>query len=133
HPRPLAELGAVMHGAGRTIGVLLDVDTGLRRTGIPVSVEAEELDQRIVETPGIVAEGLHVYDGQNHQTPVEERRKAEDEAWASVLELRERLLSRGWPVPRVVAGGPGSFPIYAQRRLPGLELSHGTCVFHDAG
>ncbi len=133
HPRPLAELGAVMHGAGRTIGVLLDVDTGLRRTGIPVSLEAEELYQRIVETPGIVAEGLHVYDGQNHQTPVEERRKAVDEAWAPVLELRERLLSRGWPVPRVVAGGTGSFPIYAQKELPGLELSPGTCVFHDAG
>ncbi len=133
HPRPLAELAAAMQAAGRTIGVLLDIDTGLRRTGLPVSLEAEELYQRIMETPGVTADGLHVYDGQNHQTSLEERRQAVNAGWEPVLELRERLLSRGLPVPRVVAGGTGSFPIYAQMELPGLELSPGTCVFHDAG
>jgi D-serine deaminase-like pyridoxal phosphate-dependent protein len=133
HPRPLAELGAAMKAAGRSIHVLLDVDTGLRRTGVPVSLEAEELYQRIVETPGVTAGGLHLYDGQNHQTPLEERRAAVDACWESAMEFRERLVSRGFPVPRIVAGGTGSFPLYAQKDAPGLELSPGTCIFHDVG
>jgi D-serine deaminase-like pyridoxal phosphate-dependent protein len=122
-----------MQSAGRTIDVLLDVDTGLRRTGIPVSLEAEELYQQMVETPGVAPGGLHVYDGQNHQTSLEERRRAVDACWEPVLEFRARLLERGFPVPRIVAGGTGSFPVFAQKDTPGLELSPGTCVFHDAG
>jgi D-serine deaminase-like pyridoxal phosphate-dependent protein len=133
HPRPLSQLGDAMKKAGRTIDVLLDVDTGLQRTGIPVSLEAEELYQQLVETPGVTPAGLHVYDGQNHQTSLEERRRAVDACWEPVLEFRARLLERGFPVPRIVAGGTGSFPIFAQKDTPGLELSPGTCVFHDAG
>jgi D-serine deaminase-like pyridoxal phosphate-dependent protein len=126
-------LGAAVQSTGRTLGVLLDLDTGLRRTGIPAGPEAEALYQRMAETPGIEPAGFHVYDGQNHQTPLEERRRAVDAGWKPVLELRERLISRGLPVPRVVAGGTGSFPVYAEKNLPGLELSPGTCVFHDVG
>ena len=36
-------------------------------------------------------------------------------------------------VPRIVAGGTGSFPIYASLEDPALELSPGTCAFHDVG
>jgi D-serine deaminase-like pyridoxal phosphate-dependent protein len=133
HPRPLSQLGAAMKSAGRTIEVLLDIDTGLRRTGIPVSLEAEELYQQIVETPGVAPGGLHVYDGQNHQVSLEERRRAVEACWEPVLDFRARLLERGFPIPRIVAGGTGSFPIFAQKDTPGLELSPGTCVFHDAG
>lgn len=133
HPRPLSELGAAMKAAGQEIDVLLDVDTGQHRTGVPVSLEAEELYQRIAETPGVTTGGLHVYDGQNHQTSRDDRRQAVDSCWEPVLEFRERLLERGLPVPRIVAGGTGSFPIFAEKELPGLELSPGTCVFHDAG
>jgi D-threonine aldolase len=133
HPRPLSELAAAMKSAGRSIEVLLDLDTGLRRTGVPVSLEAEELYQQIVETPGVTGGGLHLYDGQNHQTPLEERRRAVDACWESAMEFRERLASRGLPVPRIVAGGTGSFPIYAEKEAPGLELSPGTCIFHDVG
>ncbi|MBW3598675.1 MAG: alanine racemase, partial [Planctomycetes bacterium] len=128
HPRPLAELAEAMHSAGLSINVLLDIDTGLRRTGLPVSLEAEELYQQTHQTAGVEAGGLHVYDGQNHQVSVEERRRAVDAGWRGVLDFRERLLARGFPVPRIVAGGTGSFPIYAEKDLPGLELSPGTCV-----
>lgn len=133
HPRPLSELAQAMHAAGRSIDVLLDLDTGLRRTGVPVSLEAEELYQQIVETPGVTPGGLHAYDGQNHQVSLDERRRAVDAVWDSVLEFRARLVERGFPVPRIVAGGTGSFPLYAEKEAPGLELSPGTCVFHDVG
>jgi D-serine deaminase-like pyridoxal phosphate-dependent protein len=76
---------------------------------------------------------LHVYDGQNHQQQLDQRRAAVDGTWEEVIAFRSTLVAKGWPVPRVVAGGTGSFPIFAAKQDPTLELSPGTCVFHDAG
>jgi D-serine deaminase-like pyridoxal phosphate-dependent protein len=36
-------------------------------------------------------------------------------------------------VPTIVAGGTGTFPVYAAMNEPTLELSPGTPVFYDAG
>jgi D-serine deaminase-like pyridoxal phosphate-dependent protein len=43
------------------------------------------------------------------------------------------LLAEKLPVPKIVAGGTGSFPIFAQIEDPALELSPGTPVLYDAG
>ena len=67
HPKPIAELGAAMSAAGVKIGVLLDVDTGQHRTGITICPRAKELYQEISKTPGLIADGFHVYDGHQHQ------------------------------------------------------------------
>ncbi len=56
-----------------------------------------------------------------------------DTCWDAVIAFRDDLEKAGHPVPRLVAGGTGSFPIFAQKDDPALELSPGTCVFHDAG
>jgi D-serine deaminase-like pyridoxal phosphate-dependent protein len=133
HAGPITALGAAMSQAGRSIGVLLDVDTGLRRTGVEPGPAALDLYRRIVETPGLEPAGLHLYDGQNHQTPLDERTRAVEACWRMTARLRDQLVGRGWPVPRIVAGGTGSFPIYAAMDDPALELSPGTCVLHDAG
>ena len=36
-------------------------------------------------------------------------------------------------MPRIVSGNTGSFPVFAEIDDPAIELSPGTCVFHDAG
>ncbi len=133
HPAPLAALGEATTRAGHAIGVLLDVDTGLGRTGLVPGPQAIALYGAIVETPGVEPAGLHLYDGQNHQTPLEERAAAVDACWRMTTGLRDGLEARGWPVPRIVAGGTPSFPLYARLNDPALELSPGTCVLHDAG
>lgn len=133
HEQPIAALGAAMRAAGLSIEVLLDIDSGQHRTGVPVGEHAVALYRRIAETPGLTPGGLHLYDGQNHQTPVEERTSAVRRCWDPTVAMRDRLVRDGWPVPRIVAGGTGSFPIYAAIEDPALELSPGTCVFHDAG
>ena len=53
--------------------------------------------------------------------------------WDRVSDFRESLLARDFSVPRIVAGGTGSFPIYAEIDEPTIELSPGTVVFFDAG
>ena len=131
HPMPIKALGAAMANAGQTIDVLLDIDTGQHRTGIAAGPQAKKLYQQIVETDGLNAGGLHVYDGQNHQTSCDQRKAAVDACWHMVKVFRDQLADAGWPVPRIVAGGTGSFPIYAEKDDVTLELSPGTCVFHD--
>lgn len=133
HPRPIRELSQAMSSAGAKIGVLLDLDTGQHRTGVPPGEEALRLYRLVADSPGLIPAGLHLYDGQNHQTDLSERRAAVLACWQQAVGLRDQLASDGLPVPRIVAGGTGSFPVYATLRDPALELSPGTCVFHDSG
>ena len=133
HEKPIAALGNAMRQAGQSIDVLLDIDTGQHRTGISPGARATELYRQIVQTAGLNAGGLHVYNGQNHQTPVEERRAAVTACWESVSTLRDELLKHDFPVPKIVAGGTGSFPIYASIDDAAIQCSPGTCVFNDVG
>ena len=97
---------------------------GERRAGnLPARPRAKSL------RPG----GLHLYDGHNHQKDVNERRAAVDAVWRSAAAFRDELVPARLPVPRIVAGGTASFPIYASIEDPALELSPGTIVFHDWG
>jgi D-serine deaminase-like pyridoxal phosphate-dependent protein len=133
HSAPLAELGHSMQAAGQAIGVLLDLDVGQHRTGIPPSDSAARLYRQIATTPGLRPEGFHVYDGHVHQPSLEDRQAAVAAEWQSVRAFRDALVREGLPVPRIVAGGTPTFPIYAQLDDPTIELSPGTCVLNDAG
>jgi D-serine deaminase-like pyridoxal phosphate-dependent protein len=84
-------------------------------------------------TRGVRPAGLHVYDGQNHQTDIGDRRSAVLAVWREVDGFRKQLEQDGCPVPCVVAGGSGSFPVFAGIEDRVLELSPGTCIFQDAG
>ena len=133
HPRPVAALGQAMREAGLSIDVLLDIDTGMHRTGIEVGPQALALYRQIAGTPGLQSGGLHVYDGQHQQSALAERSAAVHASWARVVPFRDQLRAAGLPVPRIVAGGTGTFPVYAAIDDPTLELSPGTTVFYDAG
>ncbi len=133
HPQPLAALGQAMSDSGLEIEVLLDLDVGMHRTGISSVEKAADLYERLAHTAGIAAGGLHVYDGHNNQTSVVDRTASVLKAWQQACDVRNRLIHAGHRVPRIVAGGTGSFPIFAQLADPLLELSPGTCVLHDAG
>jgi D-serine deaminase-like pyridoxal phosphate-dependent protein len=133
HPKPVEDLAQAMSAVGLQIEVLLDLDVGMHRTGILPSETATTLYEQIVRLPGIVAGGLHVYDGHNHQSAVTERTAAVMHAWNVACQVRDQLLQAGLEVPKIVAGGTGSFPIFAGVTEPQLELSPGTCVLQDAG
>jgi D-serine deaminase-like pyridoxal phosphate-dependent protein len=133
HPAPLAELGRVAVAVGKQIGVLLDIDSGQHRTGVPIGPRARELYQQISATKGVVPAGFHLYDGHNHQKDVAERRAAVMAGYEPAAKLRDELVANGMPVPRIVAGGTASFPIFAALDDPTIELSPGTIIFQDAG
>jgi D-threonine aldolase len=130
--RPLRMLSEAMSAAQSEIPVALDLDTGQHRTGLPAGEEGFALYREIANLPGIVPAGFHVYDGHQHQVSREERTRAVLDEFDKVVEFRDRLVSAGMPVPRLVCGGTGSFPVYAGLTDPTIELSPGTCVFWDA-
>ncbi len=133
HPVGVAALGEAMSAAGRTLDVVLDLDVGQHRTGIPPGAAAADLYRLIAKTPGLRADGFHVYDGHNHQESLDERGQAVDELLAPVLAMREALEQSGVQVPRLVCGGTPTFTLWAAKNLPNLELSPGTFVLHDNG
>ena len=111
--------------------VLLDIDIGQHRTGLPVGPQAVELYILLDSLPGLTPGGLHAYDGHISDGDPMVRAKACETAFVPVTGLRAQLIETGRPVPRVVAGGTPTFPIHARRG--DVECSPGTCVFWDAG
>jgi D-threonine aldolase len=132
HPGPVEELGRALSSGPRSVRVLVDIDTGMHRTGIAPG-PAAELYRQIAATAGLQPAGLHVYDGHHQQKSLAERTTAVHQAWTAVSELRNALRTDGLPVPAIVAGGTGTFPVYAAMNDPDLQLSPGTVVFYDAG
>ncbi|MEZ6056241.1 MAG: D-TA family PLP-dependent enzyme [Planctomycetaceae bacterium] len=126
-------LGHAMRKAGRTIGLLLDINPGRDRTGVPLGETALELYRIIDETPGVEPAGLHLYDGHQGQSDFDERCAAVDVVWQQLLEFRDQLTKAGFSVPRLICGGSPTFPVYARYDEPTLEFSPGTLIFHDAG
>ena len=133
HHGPVEDLAKAMVAAGQQIPVLLDLDTGQHRTGLPVGSQARQLYGRIARSPGLRAGGLHVYDGHWRQRSLRERAAAVRDRFREVSGFRQELIDAGWEVPRLVCGGTVTFPVYAGMDDPAIELSPGTCIFHDAG
>ena len=124
-------LGEVFSTAGSTVDVLLDLDCGQHRTGVPPGAKALELYRAIAATPGLKPGGLHVYDGHIHDGDLAKRTAMCEAAFAPVNAFHQEMLAAGLPVPRVVAGGTPTFPLHA--RNAAFECSPGTCVLWDFG
>ncbi len=116
----------------RTVHVLLDLDSGMNRTGIEIGPDAIELYEMVLSAEHLEVGGLHWYDGHHRQADVSERKIAVQTSWQRFVQFRDQLLLSGLPVPRIVAGGTGSFPILAELEEPNVELSPGTTTFYDA-
>jgi D-threonine aldolase len=119
--------------AGITSDVMIDLDVGQHRTGVPLA-DAAAFIQFVAKLPGLRVVGLQAYDGHNHQAdPVE--RDAAVRSWLTpVLALRSSMIRDGDPMPRIVVGGTPTFPALAAcSDVPGLECSPGTFVLHDHG
>jgi 3-hydroxy-D-aspartate aldolase len=117
--------------AGVTLGVWLDLDVGMHRTGVPAGERASHLYRRLTTLPGVTPRGLHAYDGHLRDRDLALRTAQVNEAFAPVTALRDELVNEGIDVPAVVAGGTPTFPVHARR--DGVDLSPGTSVLWDAG
>ncbi|MFO0956619.1 MAG: D-TA family PLP-dependent enzyme [Isosphaeraceae bacterium] len=132
-PSMLEALSEAVREGGRALPVLIDLDVGMGRTGIAPGEAAEALYRKLATLPGLKPDGIHAYDGHIRDADPVARKESARPGIEATLQLRDRLLAAGLPVPRLVMGGTPSFPIHAAGGIPGVECSPGTCVFHDAG
>jgi len=131
-PEPLEQLSAAAERAGVTIGVLMDVNPGRDRTGLPPGGGAVEFYEQICGMPAIEPRGFHLYDGHFHQSDLAERKIAVSQMFEPVAAMHDQLEKAGCPVPKIISGGTPTFPVYASMAHRAIELSPGTCTFHDA-
>ena len=117
----------------KPLSVLVDLDIGMGRTGIPPGPEAEALYALIAELPNVVPGGLSAYDGHLRDFDLSDRKRSAAPGVEATFALRDRLVHRGFPVPRIVLGGTPTFPVHAQNLDPIVECSPGTGLLHDAG
>jgi D-serine deaminase-like pyridoxal phosphate-dependent protein len=132
HPVGVGQLSDALKKANAVAEVLIDIDVGQHRTGIAAGPAAKQLYETIAKSPGLKPGGFHVYDGHNHQHPLEERKAAVQAMLTPVMTLRDTLEKAGVTVPRMVFGGTPTFPVFATMEIAGGECSPGTCVLNDA-
>lgn len=126
------QISAAAQAAGTSVGILVEVDIGMRRCGVEPGEPALALARRVVELPGLVFRGLQGYEG--HLVTVRERAERERrvrEAMAPLIETRRLIESAGIPVELVSGGGTGTYDITSQ--IEGFnEIQAGSYVFMDA-
>jgi D-serine deaminase-like pyridoxal phosphate-dependent protein len=127
----IIQLSDMSRKTGIETSVWLDINTGMNRTGITPGNQANRLYNRIIDSPMLIAEGLHVYDGHIHDNDFLLRKKKCDDSYASVMTLIEELEGEGISPVKIVAGGTPTFPIHATRK--DVELSPGTLLLWDYG
>lgn len=111
------------------LGVFLDINVGMNRTGVLPGMEAVARYKVLHEMPRLDIRGLHVYDGHIQDDSLSERTERVDKAYAEAEDLIRQLNKMGFAPPVIVAGGSPSFPIHAKR--DGVEMSPGTTLLWD--
>ena len=112
HPGPRRP-GHALHIARLTMDVLLDIDTGHTPHGLVAGPEA--LRVCIAISRILRASALAGFTSTTARTTNGDRaeRGGGHADWERWLRTCEQLAAAGLPVPRIVAGGTGSFPLYA--------------------
>ena len=129
HIDQVAPLGQAAEAAGVTIGVLVDVDIGMKRTGVPGPEAAVQLARHVSANPGLRFLGLMGYEGSTLMIPdAGEKRAAIETAIGKLLDARDAVVAAGLPCPIISAGGSGSYQYTAD--IAGItEIQAGGGIF----
>jgi D-serine deaminase-like pyridoxal phosphate-dependent protein len=126
-----ADIAAAARAAKSTVGVLIEVDTGMDRAGVDTPEQALELARKVAALNGVRLLGVTGYEGHCSLTPERELRSTRQRAAMSVLvQAAERLTSAGFPSPIVSAGGTATWDWTAT--TPGVtEIQAGSYAVMD--
>lgn len=126
------EIGRAFGAAGRTGGVLVDIDVGQRRTGVPDRASLLTLAKTAADTPHLRFAGIQAYYG--HLQGIADYAERAEKAHAAQAEIAAcvaLLAEAGLPPGIVSGGGTGTAEIDAQSG-PFTELQLGSFAFMDA-
>ncbi len=130
-PRAMAEW------AGGNVGLFIDVNPGMDRTGIDQERVGEIVElAKLIRRAKIPFRGLHYYDGQLSSLALDERTRAAHRGYDQLIKAAAALESEGVPAECVITAGTPAFPCslsYEGFRAARFNhhVSPGTIVFND--
>ncbi len=130
HSANVTELGQAASAIGSEVGVLVDVDTGMKRAGVQSSEEAVALAQQIAQTDGLKFLGVMAWEGHTIGLGMEEKKPAVEKAVGMLVETAVLCQQAGLPTPIVSAGGSGTYLM--SPHVKGVtEIQAGGAIFND--
>jgi D-serine deaminase-like pyridoxal phosphate-dependent protein len=122
-------MSAAARQTNTTVGLLVDVDVGMGRTGVQTPEESLALAQAIDRSPNVRLDGIMIYPG--HVNEIPERQANTLTAVSRKLEQVLELWARHGLGATIVSGGstPTAFQSHLIPRL--TEIRPGTYVFND--
>jgi 3-hydroxy-D-aspartate aldolase len=128
----VAELSAAAEAEGAELRVLVEIDCGAGRCGVPPGPQAVALAQAIDAAPGLTFGGLQAYDGGAQHVYDHAQRQARV---AHVVDLARRtaesIRAAGLECPSITGAGTGSFWFEGGSGVY-TELQCGSYAFMDA-
>ena len=113
--RNAVELASAARDGGVTIPVLVEVDVGMKRCGVPPGPETEVLVRFVRDADGLRFDGLQGYEGHVICLPDRaERERRTREALTPLVATRRALEAAGIPVGIVSSGGTGTYDITSE-------------------
>jgi D-serine deaminase-like pyridoxal phosphate-dependent protein len=128
----IAELEAAAAKAGTTLDVMVEIDVGARRCGVPPGAAAVRLAELVAKAPHLSFVGLQAYHGSAQHVREAAERQAHIARAAELVEESRRALRTAGLEARVISGaGTGT---YENEAASGVwnELQCGSYVFMDA-
>ena len=129
NPGVVLEIAELMVVSETEIGVYIDLNVGMNRTGIIIGEEAKELAKLCNSLEGINFEGFHAYDGHIMNSNLSERTALYNNEFSAVYDLVEFAAKKLGRKLNLIAGGTPTFPIHASEK--GTICSPGTTVLWD--
>ena len=125
------ELAGAAAAAGLTIGVLVEVDTGGHRCGVPPGEPAVALAHEVARMPGVELRGIMTHEGHAYAArDRDELRAISLAAGRAMVETAQAIRAAGLDAPIVSVGSTPSARDVAE--VAGItEIRPGTYVFHD--
>lgn len=116
---------------GTTLEVLVDLDVGLKRSGVATPAEAVALARLVSGLSGLRYRGVQAYQGRvQHIDDFAARRAANQEMGRLLAAMIEALRSAGFAPETVSGGGTGSHLLDGEDQLL-TEIQAGSYVFMD--
>ncbi|MEM7539888.1 MAG: alanine racemase [Chloroflexota bacterium] len=127
----MAQIGEIAAASDVEVGVLVDINTGMNRTGVSPDHAVVDLSQTAVDTPGIRYRGLMTWEGHVLAQPTEEQKRAEIEKSIGKLQSVIKLCEEAGLTLDIISGG-GSGTSNVTPFLPGItEIQAGGAIFCD--
>ena len=124
------ELGAAAHARDKRLRVIVEVDNGMQRAGVPPGEPTVELAQRLAALPGLRFCGVMAWEAHCLGRPMDERRRCCEEAVGALVATARQCREAGLDAGIVSCGGTGTFRITAG--IEGVtEIQAGGGIFSD--